>query len=122
MKTKTFFPFIVLIFFGMTLAFAHDMSKHGQTVTIQGEVLDSACYFTHDAKGTGHADCATKCVQKGIPMALLDSKGELYLLNEDHEKPKAYEQAKTMAAKKVTVTGKLIENKGWKVLFVEEVK
>ena len=106
----------------MALIFAHDMSQHGQTVSIQGEVLDSACYFTHDAKGTGHADCATKCVQKGIPMALLDSKGELYLLNEDHDKPKAYEQAKTMAAKKVTVTGKLIENKGWKVLFVEEVK
>jgi len=104
--------------------YAHEQhhSKSGKTMTVQGEVLDSACYFTHEARGAEHEDCAKKCIQKGIPMALIDSTGALYLLNEDHETPGPYNQLKNMAAKNVTVTGNLIEKQGMKVLFVQSVK
>jgi len=115
---------LALVLAASVIAYAHEKnhSKAGQSVTVQGEVLDSACYFTHEARGKGHEECATKCIQKGIPMALIDSKGELYLLNEDHEKTEPYNQLKNMAAKNVTVTGNLVQKQGWKVLFVQSVK
>jgi hypothetical protein len=120
-KSSFLIAFLLLVGF-VAGASAHQTGKHGTNVTVQGEILDSACYFTHDARGPEHSDCASKCVQKGIPMALVDTKGDLYLLNEDHDNPKGYAQAKTMAAKNVTITGKLVQNKNWKILFVETVK
>src|SRR3990172_10688189 len=115
---------VALVFALGVSAYAHEQhhSKGGKPVTVQGEVLDSACYFTHEARGQGHEECATKCIQKGIPMALIDSKGELYLQNEDHEKTEPYNQLNNMAAKNVTVTGNLVQKQGWKVLFVQSVK
>ena len=125
MIRRSSFLITVLLLVGVVAgvsAHEHEKAKHGSAVTVQGEILDSACYFSHEARGAEHIDCASKCVQKGIPMALVDSKGDLYLLNEDHDNPKAYAQAKAMAAKTVTVTGNLVQNKNWKVLFVESVK
>ena len=66
---------------GITVAaFAHD-GKHaeakkgesGKEVTIQGELLDTACFTASDgdAKGKDHAECAQKCLGSGVPAAVL---------------------------------------------------
>lgn len=33
---------------------------HGKEATVQGEILDLACFVAHDGKGASHADCARK--------------------------------------------------------------
>ncbi len=42
-------------------------------VTIQGELIDTACFVTSDgdAKGKDHAACAKKCMSSGVPAAIL---------------------------------------------------
>lgn len=50
----------------------HKESEEGKTVTITGELIDTACFTTSDgdAKGKDHADCATKCMASGVPAGI----------------------------------------------------
>jgi hypothetical protein len=52
---------------------AHKDSTEGKAVTVQGELIDTACFTTSDgdAKGRDHAACATKCLGSGVPAAVL---------------------------------------------------
>ncbi len=93
-----------------------------KTITIQGEVLDSACFISHGAKGKKHKKCAVQCAKKGIPLAILAEDGTLYLLNEDHNNAAAYAAVRERAGEVVKVTGRLIEKHGWKVVFVQKVE
>jgi len=72
-------------------AFAHEgehaESKEGKAVTVQGELIDTACFISSDgdAKGKDHAACAQKCMASGIPAGILpegskDSDAVLFLL------------------------------------------
>lgn len=77
-------------------AFAHNGEDHskaakdgeeGKSVTIQGELIDTACYVSGDgdAKGKDHASCAKKCMGSGIPAGILpegskDAHAMMYLL------------------------------------------
>lgn len=82
---------IVAAGLGLT-AFAHEGEDHGKKaegkkVTIQGELIDTACFITSDgdAKGKDHAECATKCMGTGVPAGILpagakDARGLLFLL------------------------------------------
>jgi hypothetical protein len=65
----------------------HKASTEGKPVTIQGELIDTACFVTSDgdAKGKDHAECAQKCMGSGIPAGILpegskDSDSVIYLL------------------------------------------
>ena len=65
----------------------HKESKEGKAVTVQGELIDTACFVTSDgdAKGKDHAECAQKCMASGVPAGILpegskDSDAVMYLL------------------------------------------
>ena len=69
----------------------HPGHKHAadddKPVTIQGELIDTACFVASDgdAKGKDHAACATKCMGSGVPAGILpegskDAHGMMYLL------------------------------------------
>lgn len=92
------------------------------TVTKTGEVIDSACYIAKGAKGAGHADCAKKCAEAGIPLALLEDGTEdiIWLTDADHTG--ANDTLVQYAGKKVTVTGTLAERGGAKLLVIESVE
>lgn len=51
----------------------HAQSDEGKTATIQGELIDTACFVSSDgsAKGKDHADCARDCMASGIPAGIL---------------------------------------------------
>ncbi len=60
------------------VAYAHEGHDHkagadDKPVTIQGELIDTACFVSSDgdAKGKDHAACATKCMASGVPAAIL---------------------------------------------------
>ena len=72
-------------------AFAHEghhaQSDEGKEVTVQGELIDTACFISSDggAKGNDHAQCARDCMASGIPAAILpegskDADDALFLL------------------------------------------
>ena len=63
------------------------MSSEAKQVTVQGELIDTACFVSSDgdAKGKDHAECATKCMASGVPAAILpegskDSDAMMFLL------------------------------------------
>lgn len=91
---------------------------HAEEVTLQGEVLDLACYIPKGAKGPDHADCAKKCVKAGQPMGLLTEDGAVLVLAADHADGKPYEALKDWAGEMVKVTGDLSERDGIKVFTV----
>jgi hypothetical protein len=58
-----------------------------KVATVEGELIDSACYVVGDgeAKGPDHAACARKCLGSGVPAAILpvgskDPRAALFLL------------------------------------------
>src|SRR5438874_9238122 len=89
--------------------------------SVSGEIVDLACYLPHPAtgKGAGHRKCAETCAKKGLPIGLLTSDNQVYLLLEDHENPKPYAQAKEKAAEKVTVEGEKVAQGGLQGIVVE---
>ncbi len=95
---------------GMKMA----MPENGTPLTVTGEVLDMACYLDHGAHGPGHAACARKCIESGLPVGIKAANGETYLLIGDHM-PANSELAK-YAAKTITVRGKYVTRDGIKLL------
>jgi len=66
-----------LVAAGLTFgAFAHEgehKSSDEKEVTIQGELIDTACFVASDgdAKGEDHAECAQACMASGVPAGIL---------------------------------------------------
>ena len=100
---------------------AHDeKAEQAGMMTVEGEVVDMACYMGHETKGEKHAKCAKQCVVGGSPAGILGADGSLYLLVEDHASPKPYDKAKRMAGEKAKVTGKSVKRGGIQALIVTE--
>jgi hypothetical protein len=89
---------------------------------VTGEVVDLSCYLHHPdtSTGTSHRKCAETCAKKGLPMGLLTSDKQVYLLLEDHENPKAYAAALAKAAQQATVEGDKVNVGGVQAIVVEE--
>jgi hypothetical protein len=88
--------------------------------TLSGEVIDLACYL-HDPrmKGASHRKCAETCAKKQIPMGILTEDGQVFVLLEDHDNPKAYADALAKAAQKITVVGQKVAQGGVNGIVVE---
>ena len=84
------------------------------TQTITGEVVDLMCYLDHGAKGDKHAACAKKCIESGGPVGILTADNQVYLVIGDH-KP-LNEKLAPLAAKTITVKGKLASRDGLNLL------
>lgn len=85
-----------------------------QASAVTGEVVDLMCYLDHGAKGAKHAGCCAKCIGSGGPVGILTADNELYLVIGSH-KP-MNEELVAFAAKTVTVSGKLVERNGMKMV------
>ncbi|HEY9165905.1 MAG TPA: hypothetical protein VIS48_07055 [Candidatus Kryptonia bacterium] len=89
--------------------------------TIQGEVIDMACYMTKGEKGAAHADCAQMCINNGLPVGVLDAKGHVYLCMTSTHKP-ANSLLVQYAAKQVKITGTVYQKGGMDLLAVDTVE
>ena len=100
------------------------LSSFGQkeSKTVNGEIVDMACYMSMGASGEGHKSCAADCINGGSPMAVLTADGNLYLLVENHDKKDAYAEAKKHAGEQVTVSGNFYNKGGVQGIVVDEVK
>lgn len=94
----------------------------GEQVAVQGEVIDSTCYFSHNEKGKGHKKCAQTCLRKGIPAALLTDDQKVLLLLPSHDNEAAFDDVKKLAAERVEIKGERIEKGGVAAIIVDSVK
>ena len=98
---------------------AHDIE--GKAVTVEGTVVDTGCYFGHEGSGAKHVACATACAKAGIPLAIVDQSGKLYLpIGEEHHAANA--KLMPFIEKKVKVTGTLVEKGGMSALAIKTIE
>lgn len=91
-------------------------------MTVTGELVELSCYLDHGGKGASHKACATQCIADGSPMGVLTSDGHLYLLTLSHANGDPYNQAKTMAAQTVKVTGPMHDRNGMQAIEVTGIE
>ena len=99
---------------------AHD-EHEGKPVTVIGTVVDTGCYMSHNSTGEKHTDCATMCAKNGVPLALVDGAGKLYLpVAADHKNPNA--KLMPFIEKKVKVTGTVADKGGVHGIAIKTVE
>ena len=92
----------------------------GQEIVVRGEVLDMTCYIAHHLSGPQHAECAKKCIRKGLPVGIKGEDGKTYLLV--GKKQSVNGELADYAAKTVTIRGKETMRGGFALLQVEEIR
>ena len=92
----------------------------GQEIVVKGEVLDMTCYIAHNLSGPQHAECAKKCIRKGLPVGIKGEDGETYLLV--GKKHAVNAELADYAAKTVTIRGKKTMRGVFALLEVEEIR
>ena len=91
-------------------------------VTINGLVVDTGCYVSHNTRGEKHVNCATACAKAGVPLAILDDKsGTLYLPVAVNHKNQN-NQLLPFIEKRVKVTGTLFDKNGMKGIGIKTVE
>ena len=93
-----------------------------EDVTVQGEILDMACYMAKGSKGAAHKACAVMCAKKGVPMGVLTDAGEVYLLLDDHNNPDPYDATKKLSGERAEITGKKYNKQGVASIVVSGAK
>ena len=90
--------------------------------TLTGEVVDVFCYLSHgkEGLGKGHAECAKKCIQNGLPVAIKVG-DQLYLAAMASHDP-ANKQLASLAGERVTVHGKVLEQDGQHLVAITRVE
>ena len=107
---------------GAAIGSAALAEEGGAKVTVQGEVLDLACYVSHGAQGAEHAKCAQSCAKGGQPIGLLAGDGTVYLLYASHSDGAPFQQAREKAGTKVEITGVKGNKGGIQGLEVQSIK
>ena len=129
---KKLVPVSALVLFAlaapMATIWAHEHEQKAaaptqeKKITVQGEVLDMACFVAHNGQGPSHIACAQKCLKDGQPMGLLAKDGAVYLLFADHSDATAYNKTKEFAGKNVEIQGELATKGAFKGITVGSVK
>jgi hypothetical protein len=94
----------------------------GERTIITGEVVDMWCYVEGGDRGAEKRACATACAKAGNPIAILDAKGELYVVAglKDHQPAQALLLNKM--SEQVTVSGTLVNKGGAHMFYIESVR
>lgn len=91
--------------------------------SVTGNLEDTFCYTILGAHGAGHAQCALKCAQKGIPVGLVEKGTEkMYILLPPKNEEALPDDLLKNMEKEVTVTGKSYSKGGVEFLTVDSVK
>lgn len=103
--TSLFCKSILFVFVAVT-CFA-STPESGNTITISGWVIDSACAYTKGLDKPIGVACAKACAKKGSPLVILRDDGTIFFPI-DSKTPSSSQNFRLMpfAGEHVTVTGK----------------
>lgn len=103
-----------------------------QAIKVVGELLDMGCWTSRGLRGDLHRECATTCINAGVPMGVITADSTVYMLTQNHDRameprsfagtPDPYAQLKSMASKQVEILGLDWERNGYKYLEVKYAK
>src|SRR2546430_16606457 len=95
----------------------------GQSMTVQGYVLGSACAFTKGLKKPVSAECAIACAKAGSPLVILTTNGTIYWPIAGTT-PSTSQNDKLLeyAGKQVTVSGKVFQRGGSTAIVISKVE
>ncbi len=117
---KPVFSALVGLIFAATLGAA---PASAERVTVSGEVIDSWCYLTEIMYplGSAHHQCAIWCAAGGIPTAILDDDGTVYIVLavEGDGTGVANPALLDIQSHRVTVEGDAFERDGMSYLVIE---
>ena len=112
----------LILAMGVTVATAADSkTPDAKEVSLEGEILDLHCYLLMPESGYGpdHAQCAMRCINRGLPAGFL-ADGQVYvLLGPGHESPA--DMVVAYAGQTVHLTGTFVERNGVKAIQVKSV-
>src|SRR6185503_7226104 len=90
-----------------------------EETTIQGEVVDLACWLEDGKAGADHVKCAQACVKGGTPAGIVTQDGKVYLVvvhQKDGKSPLDH------VGEKVEVKGKVYERSGLSGIIASSTK
>jgi hypothetical protein len=94
-------------------------SRAARTVTLEGEVIDPQCYFTHGGQGLAHRDCALMCARGGQGLAFLNrAGGRVYPIIAGRHGANPNDSLYAVVGYPVLVHGTLYEVRGQRALLV----
>jgi hypothetical protein len=92
---------------------------------VVGEVIDLWCYTSETmgpGRGKDHLSCASLCAAGGVPLAILDDKGDIYIAAKSKEPYKGcLETLGPYIGKRVKVTGFVAEKRACKAMKIISV-
>lgn len=94
----------------------------GERVTVTGEVVEMWCYLEAGDRGAAKKACATACATAGNPIALVDDKGQLFVLAGLKSHQPAQELLLDKMSERVTLTGTLVKNPNAQMIYIESVR
>ncbi len=114
---------IMIAGLGLALAIGAAGLAMAAEQSVTGNLVDTFCYTVVGAHGAGHAQCALKCAQKGIPVGLVEKgTSKMYVLLPPKNAQGLPADVLNNMEKQVTVTGKSYSKDGVEFLTVESVK
>lgn len=121
MKVRISARVLVGLLATLLIGIAGFAQQNKQTKTIKGEVVDLWCYMDHAARGEKHKACAVACAKMGNPIGIVDAKGNIYVAvgSELHQSDR--DRLIDKMAQQVTVTGKVVNRGGMKMLYVQSI-
>ena len=114
---------------GLLVAQDHDHSMHQdeaksaieRDVTIQGHVIDIACYTKMGMIGAKHTKCAEMCAQQGASIGIREDGTEEVFLVFSKSMGNPNEQVLAFLEKDVTVKGTVHRKGGLKGITISEI-
>ena len=93
-----------------------------RAATITGEVIDLSCRLGQGLGGADHKMCAEVCSDRGIPLAILGSDGNVYVpISTGMPGEAQNSRLKPFAEQRVRVTGRVLTQHGQRAIFIDTV-
>jgi hypothetical protein len=93
--------------------------RAARAVTLEGEIIDPQCYFTHGGQGLSHRDCALMCARGGQSLAFLNrAGGRVYPIIAGRHGANPNDSLYAVVGYPVLVRGTLYEVRGQRALLV----
>jgi hypothetical protein len=83
----------------------------GKEGSIEGEVVDTACFLKAELRGEKHLKCAAACSKDGIPTGIVDAGGKMYTILAASPGLAAYQAAQARITGVVYEAARAIEPK-----------
>ena len=101
---------------------AQMQAAEGREVSFTASVVDLSCNTVFGLAGADHRMCAQVCFDNGIPLALLDENGTLYLpVTMAMGQERGDKDLRGHAEHTINVTGKVIERGGLYTILIESI-